>query len=185
MKKLGGRSPQQAFEESEFGRRVISGFLAFTVVSLVLWNMPSSELKDSVRPLVSPYIMTVGLSQSWKLFSPNPVRTTRELYARVEYADGSEDVWRPPDGVLLDSYRSYRWRKWAAELRKNSSEEKWEPAAAFIARQSPRTGTVPTSVTLVRRWADVPAPGSGEDLVWDEREFYTLDFTDEGRVGSR
>lgn len=184
MKRSGGRSPQQVFEESDFGRRVISGFIVLTVVSIAAWNLPASELRGVLRPVLSPYVTTVGLNQSWRLFAPNPTRTSRELYAEVGYADGSKAVWRPPDGVLLDSYRTYRWRKWAAELRKDSSEEMWEPAAVFIAGETVRDGEVPTSVTLVRRWMKVPELGSGEEGVWREYAFYTLELETEGDLES-
>lgn len=168
-------SPQQRFEESGLGRRVLSLFLTITLISILIWNLPSSALKSTLQPIVTPYLVTAGLTQSWQLFAPDPRQTSLEIYARIEYDDGTEARWELPGGDVIGSYRSYRWRKWARELRLDRNSEMWEPAARYLAGLHATGGKTPTSVTLVRRWAPVPALGSGDVAEWQEDEFYVYE----------
>lgn len=167
---------QQRFEESRPGRRLITGFLTVTIASILVWNLPESALRETLRPIVAPFLTTVGLDQGWRLFSPSPRQRSEELYARIEFADGSDVTWNLPGGDLIGSYRSYRWRKWAAEVRRDRREELWDPAARYVGRLHTSAGMTPTRVTLIRRWADVPEPGSGQPAQWEEYAFYTVEL---------
>jgi hypothetical protein len=168
-------SPQQRFEESGPGRWVISLVLAITLFSILVWIMPSSFLRSTLQPIVAPYVVVAGLTQSWQLFTPEPRQTSREIYAHIEYDDGSTSRWDLPGGDVIGPYRSYRWRKWADELRRDRNSDMWEPAARFIAALHATDGRAPTRVTLVRRWAPVPELGSGDVAEWDEYDFYVYD----------
>lgn len=168
-------SPQQAFESSTFGRAVISLFLTITVLSIVIWNMPNSYLRSVLQPIVTPYVAVVGLDQSWRIFAPNPRQTSLTVHARIEYDDGSASRWELPGGEIVGPYRSYRWRKWADQMRLDDNSEMWEPTARYLASLHSTGGRTPTTVTLVRRWADVPALRSGDEAEWQEFDFYVLD----------
>jgi hypothetical protein len=165
-------SPQQRFEESGLGRRVLSLFVTITLVAIVVWLLPASSLKSALQPIVAPYLVVSGLTQSWQLFTPEPRQTSREVYARIEYDDGSTSRWELPGGDVIGPYRSYRWRKWADELRRDRNSDMWEPAARYLADLHATGGKTPTSVTLVRRWAPVPELGSGDVAEWQEYDFY-------------
>lgn len=169
-------SPQQTFEESRVGRAVISLFLTITLVAIVIWNMPESYLKSELKPIVTPYVALVGLDQSWRIFAPDPRQTSLTVHARIEYDDGSESRWELPGGDLIGPYRSYRWRKWADEMRLDDNSEMWEPTARYLANLHSTGGQTPTRVTLVRRWAAVPDLGSGEEADWQEFEFYEYEL---------
>ena len=168
-------SPQQRFEESGLGRGVISLVLAITLVTIIVWVLPSSVLRSTLQPIVAPYALAAGLNQSWHLFAPNPRQTSREVYARIEYDDGSTSRWELPGGRVIGPYRSYRWRKWADELRLDRSSEMWERAARYLAGLHATDGKTPIRVTLVRRWAPVPELGSGDVAEWNEHDFYVYD----------
>ena len=77
-------------------RAAISVFILVTIVSVVVWNLPSSALKEDALAVTGPYIRATGLNQNWGVFSPNPRRHSMFLFARVRYADGSEELSRLP-----------------------------------------------------------------------------------------
>ena len=83
---------QKRLESSRAGRAAISVFIVVTVVSVVVWNLPPSEIKNEALAFTGPYVRATGLNQNWGVFAPDPRRHTLELYARVRYADGSEEV---------------------------------------------------------------------------------------------
>ena len=87
-----GAGVQERLEASRAGRAAISVFIVVTIVSVVVWNLPSSAIKDDALAFAGPYIRATGLNQNWGVFSPDPRRNTLFLVARVRYADGSEEV---------------------------------------------------------------------------------------------
>jgi hypothetical protein len=176
---------QERLESSAVGRAVISGFVLVTLLALVFWNLPDSEIKRKALKVVRPYITALSINQNWGVFAPDPRRQSLELVARVEYADGSQATLRVPrGGDFVEAYWDYRWRKWFETVRTDSHENLWEPAARWFARVAARDGGQPVRVTLVRRWSDLLPPGPGPERTdWREFAFYTLSFTDTG--GSR
>lgn len=168
---------QQRLESSRAGRAAISVFILVTLVSVVVWNLPASALKEDALAVTGPYIRATGLNQNWGVFSPNPRRHSMFLLARVRYADGTEEVVSPPrGGRLVGGYWDYRWRKWAEWTSTDEHDELWLPAAAWFARRAAAQGREPVSVTLVRRWRDTLPPGPGPSLgEWLEYPFFTYE----------
>jgi hypothetical protein len=170
---------QQRLESSTAGRIAISVFLLFTIFSLVVWNLPSSEIKQKSLKVVRPYITLTSLDQNWGVFSPDPRRISIDVFARVRSADGSETTIRVPRGNnVYGAYWDYRWRKWEEWIRQDSQNQLWEPAALWFARRAASEGLNPTQVVLVRRWYDLLPPGPGPSRgPWQEAPFYTLKLT--------
>ena len=151
---------QQRLESSRAGRAAISVFIVFTIVSVVVWNLPPSALKDDALAVTGPYIRATGLNQNWGVFSPNPRRHSLLLFARVRYADGSEEVLstaarRPPGRRLLGLPLEEVGR--VDEHRR--AQRALAPAADWFARRARAQGRDPVTVTLVRRWRDLLPPG--------------------------
>jgi hypothetical protein len=171
---------QERLESSPAGRAVISGFVVVTLLALVFWNLPDSEIKHRALKVVRPYITALSIDQNWGVFSPDPRRESVELIARVEYADGSEETLGVPrGGDFVGAYWDYRWRKWMEWTRSDSHPNLWDQAARWFARVAARGGGQPVRVTLVRRWYDVLPPGPGPERTdWREFAYYTLSFTD-------
>ena len=167
---------QERLESSAAGRLLISVFLLVTVLALVFWNLPPSELKrQGLRPL-APYVRATGLDQNWGVFAPDPRRQTVELLANIQYADGTRRRWRPPTGnALFGAYWDYRWRKWYEWTTSDAYRQLWDPAAAFIARQEREAGREPVRIELVRRTSDLSAPGyEPRSLPWREETFHSV-----------
>lgn len=157
-------------------RALVSAFVLVTLVGVVVWNLPDSGVRRALAPALTGYITTVGLDQNWGVFAPNPREITLDLYARVEFEDGAEQVWRMPDsGPVLKTYRIYRWRKWMENVRLDANaRELWEPTARWLVRIHEGPQRLVTRVTLVRRWQDIPPPGSDAQPEWNEFAFYSF-----------
>jgi hypothetical protein len=173
---------QERLESSRAGRAAISVFIVVTVVCVVVWNLPQSQLKSQAVEITGPFIRATGLNQNWGVFSPDPRRHTLELIARVRYADGTEETLSiPRGGRLVGGYWDYRWRKWAEWTSSDEYDELWQPAADWFARRAAVQGRQPVSVTLARRWRELLPPGPGPSRgEWQEYSFYTYDVPREG-----
>lgn len=173
---------QERLEGTAAGQIAISVAIVYVLAALLVSNLPASELKETARPAVAPFLEATALSQTWNLFAPDPRRSTLRLEARMAYADGTEIVWRQPDGDLVVSeYRGYRWRKWATNLMSDRRHEMWPDVARWLADNHRRNGRLPTEVVLVRQFYFAPPPGSGvRDLPpWSDDVLYVARFPEE------
>jgi hypothetical protein len=167
---------QERLERSWLGRLAISGFLIFTILAMVVSNLPRSEDETYAKNFFDPYLTATDLRQRWNLFAPDPSKKTLQLSARISYADGSSEIWNfPARGNFLDPYRYYRWRKLARRVNSNTSIAiLWQPVALWIGREQADPDRRPVAVALIRRWATTPAPGTDEKVVWQEKNFVTV-----------
>jgi hypothetical protein len=170
---------QQRLESTRAGRLAISVFVLFTIFSVVVWNLPTSEVKRKALKVVRPYITMTSLDQNWGVFSPDPRRISIDMVARVRSADGTELTIRVPRGNdVYGAYWDYRWWKWVEWIRQDAQEQLWKPAALWFARKAASEGKKPTEVILVRRWYDLLPPGPGPSRgAWHEYAFYRLTLT--------
>lgn len=161
-------SLQERLEHARAGRWLLSVFLACTVGAVVVWNLPSSAIRDLAAPVVEPYVNIGGLDQAWNLFAPNPPQRTYEVVARIDYADGTAARWQSP--------RSDRWRKWMGVVRSDRSRRLWTTTAAWIAEHHDSGGRQAVRVELILRQRELLPPGSDEpEPPWREDGFYTYD----------
>ena len=135
------------------------------LITILLGNVPGLGVGHALD--------TVGLSQIWNVFAPDPVSQKVDLSADVEFADGTHAIWRPPHRRALDAALGYPWEMWAARAVRDDRSALWAPAARWIAR---RAGDHVVRVTLRRRWSDVPTPGTRPTAGTQEFGFYTLDL---------
>lgn len=164
----GRRSLQERLEASAAGRRLISAFLVVTLAAVVVWNLPTSHIKETALPVVGPYVNAMGLDQVWNLFAPNPPQRTFEVTARITYADDSQALWQPP--------RNDRWRKWLGAIRHERNRALWEPTAAWIAGHHDDGGRRTVRVELIQRRRDLPPPGTGTGhRPWQATTFFTYE----------
>ena len=170
---------QERLESSVAGRAAISAFLIITLASLVVWNMPASEIQRRALKVVRPYVTALSLEQNWGVFAPDPRRETLDFFARVRYADGSvEEVRMPTGGDLVGAYWDYHWWKWVESVTNDQRDGLWQPAAVWFARRATTDTRRPVEVKLVRRWYELLPPGPGPSRgEWKEAEYYTLEVT--------
>ena len=176
-------SLQEDIEANPVGRALISVAIVFTILGFIFNNIPDSALKTRAGSITRPFINSVGLDQNWGVFAPNPRSQVLQLHARITYDDGESVIWQLPEcDPVIGHYRFYRWQKWMEYVRQDAYQQlMWESTALWLARthQEPDRGV--TEVTLIRRWYDVPAPESGEELPpYNEYEFFVCDVADGG-----
>jgi hypothetical protein len=165
------------FAGTKQGRVVLSIVLGLLAFTLVVWNLPASEVRSQIRPTLRPVVNALAIDQRWSVFAPNPTTVSLAVEADVYLADGTVERYRFPHGDdLIGAYREYRWRKWERRVRLDSNDHLWEPTALWVAERYP-AGQV-DQVVLVRTFSDTPEPGSGDERVWDAAEFFTLDLVD-------
>jgi hypothetical protein len=161
-------------EASPAGRVLISLGVGFTVLAMVVLNMPDSQLRSSLMTPVAPYVRAVGLDQDWAVFAP-PRSFSLQVEGHLEYADGTTSVERFPRASGIAAYADYRWRKYEERLRLDVNERLWARYALFLADRARAEGRSPVRVSLVRRWADTRPPGPGPERdPWREFTFYTV-----------
>lgn len=172
----GPGSVQERFEDSWIGRAAISGFVLFTILGLLVSNLPAdSHIRNAELRYFDPYLVLSGLKQRWGVFSPNPTRNTMYISARIDFEDGTSRTWRTPSGDrVIGTYRFYRWRQFAVDVEDRRSRHLAEPFARWLARTHTPPGKVPTQVTLLRRTALTPRPGTSATRRWKETAFYRL-----------
>jgi hypothetical protein len=156
---------------------LISSFLAFTLVGIVVTNLPESKLKAEVGKVTQPYLNAVGLDQNWGVFAPDPRKQVLRVRARVTYADGRSATWRLPSGdPVIGSFWAFRWRKLVEYVTSTDYTQLWRPFAIYIARHEERRGHAPTRVTLLRGTRDILPPGGPASFgPWQEAPYYDLD----------
>jgi len=160
----------ERFEASALGRVLISAFVIATLLALVVWNMPDSELRREGLHAARPYVNALGLDQNWGVFAPNPRRQTIALEATLTYATGTTRTWHlPSGGDLVGAYWDYHWLKWAEWTVDGRYPELAEATAEFIVRRDVAAGRHPVRIELVRRWRDLPPPGTEQRSPWQEK----------------
>jgi hypothetical protein len=175
---------QERLEGTVVGKIVLSSVIVYLLVALLVTNLPQSELKSTAEPAVEGFLEASALSQTWNLFAPNPRRSTLRLEARMVYEDGTQLVWRQPDGdAVVGEYRAYRWRKWASNMMSDRRQGMWPDLARWVAENHRRDGLLPIEVTLVRQFYFAPPPGSDErDLPgWSDDVLYVARYPEEAR----
>ncbi|MGQ0778717.1 MAG: hypothetical protein ACT4NY_30605 [Pseudonocardiales bacterium] len=153
------------------------------MAATIFANIPKySAIKRTYEPVMQTFSSITGLDQRWGVFAPDPRVHTFELYAMVEFDDGSAARWQPPGGdPFVSAYRTYRWRKWVEYARSDDAQATlWLPTAIFVAQQMEGGGRRPVHVSLVRRWRETPTPGTPRtEPHWKEFTYFTLDVTRE------
>jgi hypothetical protein len=174
---------QERFEASDIGRMILSAVLIFTLIGIVVWNLPGGILQSRLIPVVRPYFQSAGLDQGWGVFAPDPRGTTNDVFANIEYADGTETTWRYPLGdPEVATYRTYRWQKWSEHVSIDVPSLQ-APAVQWLARTQVRDGQHPVRVVLIQRWADTPPVDSNAPLQWKQQVLDTWTSSSVPRFG--
>jgi hypothetical protein len=77
-------------------RLAISAFLVFHLTATLAWVIPDSPLKQCLMPVFRPYMLPLGLWQSWWIFAPDPMGETAVLESEVIDARGMRHIYEFP-----------------------------------------------------------------------------------------
>jgi hypothetical protein len=164
---------------------IISFFILFHVLTLVLWVVPPFPLYWSILPPFRQYICQIGFWNTWNMFC-HPKNWNVYLTADVELSNGQISYWEFPRmeklSVLTRAQKEH-YRKWAHEYVNEDAYKFVLPdACRFIARQISSSSAQPIRVSLSRHWTWIqPPPGFGKPLPTGEFQygFYTYDVKPE------
>lgn len=122
-------------------------------------------------PRVQIALHAIALAQPWDVFAPDPNRADLALQATIELVDGRREIWTPPRASAPFALLSYHWDLWTI-----AAASGHRPVAERIARRLAATrGRDVARVTLTRRWAEVPPPGSAIEKRWHESDFLVFE----------
>ncbi|MCD2187018.1 hypothetical protein [Actinomycetospora soli] len=159
-----GREVVSGWVSTRRGRWAISAFLIVLLAAVLSINMPTSALKSLVAPWTYPALATLGLNQTWGVFSPDPRADTSFVIARVVYLDGTIrdrgfDVDRGAEAL-----RDYRWRKYEEQLwAGRQARAAWLPYARWLTASDRAEGRPVREVQIIKRTRTSLPPGPGPD----------------------
>lgn len=157
---------------SDRRRRIVSGLIILVLAVMSIDALPSNtrfhdELKERVDPLVD---LTGTWQGSWNLFSPNPDSRNEELFATIDYSDGSSQTWSSPDWRSRSPFHrflSFRELEYYDNVVSGASPRLFARLADHILESVPAApGALVETVTIEVRWSRIDDP---------EREFAGLD----------
>jgi hypothetical protein len=164
-------------EDTRAGRVLVNLLLVAVLSSIVVVNLPASELRQDLARLTTPITDATGLDQNWAVFSA-PRTLSAYVYGVVEFADGSTTTVGIDTRSGPGAYIDYRWQKYEEVIRPDDGALYWESYARYVARQA-GDGRQPVQVSLVRRWSDSNPPGPGPARgPWHAHTFYVLTLGD-------
>jgi hypothetical protein len=154
----------------------VNGFILIYIGFAWTWDLPSASLLNRVARKLGQPLVWIGLSHSWSMFSPNPMRTNYQLTADVLLEDGTTIQWR---ALRFDriSKRQAFLRVREVKLYEHLASERFpflKPAFAdYLAKQVRAQGLHPIKVVL--KCTDEPVPDIGTDatVVIATRTIYT------------
>jgi hypothetical protein len=141
----------------------ISAFIIFHVTATVIWVIPTSPLKLLLFPAFIPYMIPLGLWQSWWMFAPDPLRETLVLESEIIDAQGMRHIFEFPKVADLPWWRKLpRFRH--SKFTSNLTIDEFAAQREFTARHAVRQlhlapGAFPVHVSLYCQVKDPPPPG--------------------------
>ena len=155
---------------------MIGALIALILLIGIAWNLPASEIKNRLVPVLRPVATAAGADQVWKMYAPNPVRRLEVVEVHVTMADGSDRVWTLQRGdLVIGPFSWYRWQKLKEQLVR-------EPAiraefARWVVRELAPPPNRPTFVEMTLRTTDMPPPDGKSAPVTTLETLYAEDLT--------
>jgi hypothetical protein len=146
------------FERSRVGEVLISGLVVVAILIGVVWNLPESQIKQTMMPTLRPIAAATGLQQAWRMYAPEPVSALETIEVRVTMADGPDRVWTLSRGDrVIGPFAWYRWQK----LKEQTIREPNSRAgiAHWALRELTTSAERPVRVQMLFRSQPLPAPG--------------------------
>ncbi len=97
--KAGLQGLQRRFESSAIGEALIGALVALILLVGIAWNLPASEIKNRLVPVLRPVATATGTDQVWQMYAPNPVRRLEVVEVHVTLADGNDRSGRFSEAI--------------------------------------------------------------------------------------
>jgi hypothetical protein len=132
----------------------LSAFIAFHILVIFIWSVPSEIRPVAVfRKIVRPYVLWVGLNQSWDMFAPNPKSVDQYMKAVVITDAPKMRVYAFPrmeDLTVWQKYRQERYRKFTESILPDKYSGLWPDVAKRVAYIYANPNDPPDKVMLVK-----------------------------------
>ena len=89
----------------------VLGVLVAHIAATALYLLPENPIKASATRVVNPY-MEQFFRQDWHLFSPDPGRSSLNVWLLCTAKDGSSTGWVDPAAPLLELHHRFRVGPW-------------------------------------------------------------------------
>jgi hypothetical protein len=162
------RRPQTGPDnEAETLRRgAISVFILFHLIAITCVALPANfSALNTVRQLVQPYMLWIGLFQTWDMFGPDPRATNSYVKAVVITQDHRMHVWAFPrmeELSFTQRYAKERYRKFLDVLPEPQFAPLWPDVAKHVAGQFGNQNDVQDKVLLIEFQSDIQ-PGAAHE----------------------
>lgn len=142
----------------------LSALLIAHLFALLVWNLPTGDLRERLAPKVLPYMLVTGLWQSWCMFSPDPCRAKITLEAVVTDKNGVARIYPFPhmdELSPLEKIPVYRHAKYASNVGLKDGKAQREFAARHVLRtlEIP-ADAYPVDLQLYYKIRPTPPPGT-------------------------
>lgn len=118
----------------------------------------SNTLNSRLKQKANVIAFGLGISPSWSMFAPNPIRFDSKTYVEIVHANGKTqeyDVEVELDGVL-SAFRKARWMKYAQDnLRSPRQVRIRQPALRYFVNKYQNEKNPIAHVTIKRKWWEV------------------------------
>lgn len=164
------------------GRLIVSVFVLAYIVLVSVYLSPPSPWRDVALQPVQKFVDYVGLWQDYCLFAPDPPSTNIDLSAELTFADGRKEIWNFPRMEKLNLFERIikeRYRKFGDD-HVASEAYLWPDLCRYLSRVYAARGKPPVSITLIKRFADIPPPEKGLGKVLPEHSEEARFFTYQG-----
>lgn len=161
----------ETVKKTSFKQRLVVAFVCFHILAISIFAIPIDFLPlRSLRNLLAPYIVCIGMTESWDMFAPDPKATDQFLKAIVFRASGQTEVYSFPrmeELSLWERYRKERYRKFTESLLCNECSGLWPDVEKAVARRENKPADPPIKVVLIKFESPIdPKAGSvGDDAV--------------------
>jgi hypothetical protein len=156
-------------------RGAISVFILFHLIAISCMALPANfPALTTVRELVQPYMLWIGLFQTWDMFGPDPRATNSYVKAVVITQDHHMHVWAFPrmeELSFAEKYRKERYRKFLDVLPQPQNAPLWPDVAKHVAMQFSKQNDAPDKVLLIEFQSDIH-PGAAQEPTPRPNVFY-------------
>ena len=149
--------------DSPFRRTVITLFIIFYMLAVILWVLPWSRTRDALIKPITQQIYYTGIWQGFAVFAPDPRKENFRIYATIKYDDGNEKIWHYPAMEKLGVYERFlkeHWRKYGNDCL-NGNNLLWADFARWVARENDEQTKHPVTIALTRTRAETLPPEDG------------------------
>ncbi|MFV8753721.1 hypothetical protein ACNOYE_24465 [Nannocystaceae bacterium ST9] len=160
------RAPTRRWSYPQWAVFVVSLFIAYHTVILLVWNLPSKGLPKDYHKAVmetlkgSTYFNGTRNGQSWAMFAPNPNRSNTFIMVYVEDQNG--ETWNFGQDIWGDARYPYLFydRRGKINRRIDGKKNYQRIYGAWVCREWERQhgGEPAKSVTFIKRYTTVPKP---------------------------